>query len=236
MVSPLQRQRDAILARNAGGAPQPASVNTDSLHLHLAEFEQDKSALKSFAQIAEKVNYKRDVLIPKYRPLAEQYIESGECYQNPVFTDMVIWLFDTDELDTAISWCLTAIERGLPSPERFNRNWPTICADFVLEWSENQFDNGQSVEPYFSQIFERIDDAWNVPEKLAAKWYKLAGYMLIANDDGEPQPSHIGNLEQLQRAESLLLKAHEKHNKIGVKTQIDRIRMRMNALTDGTNL
>jgi len=237
MVSPLRRQRDRILQKQQSvSVAEQVIVSSDSLHLQLIEFENDKKVLKNFVQIAEKINHKRDVLIPKYRPVVEKYLEEGKGYQNPIFTDMVIWLFDVDELDVAIDWCLKAIEFDLPTPENFKRQWPTFCADMVLEWAERQQENGQSVEPYFSQVFELIDGPWVLPEKLEAKWYKFAGYRLLLNENGEPQPSQIGDQEQLHEAEKLLLTAHEKNPKVGVKTQIERIRMRMNALTEGTNL
>ncbi|QKU57319.1 phage terminase small subunit [Vibrio cholerae] len=143
MSSPLRKQRDQILAKTttpAAAAHAAAAESLDSLHLRLVEFEQDKQVLKGFVQISEKVNHKRDVLIPKYKPLAEKYLAAGESYQNPIFTDLIVWLFD------------------------------------------------------------------------------------------------IGDLERLQKAKALLITAHEKHDKIGVKTKINQIDMRINAINEGKNL
>ncbi|EPH6376539.1 terminase endonuclease subunit [Vibrio alginolyticus] len=236
MVSPLARQRKKLIEQQANqSAPEAVSgADTDSLHLQLIEFEQEKLKLKGFVQIAEKVNYKSDVLIPKYKPMAEKYLQAGESYQNPIFTDLIVWLFDTGELDTAIEWLFKAIELDLPTPENFKRSsWAIVCADFVLEWAETQLANGHSVEPYFSQVFKKIDQEWKLPEQLEAKWYKFAGYGLLLNEKGEPQPSQLGNVEKLEKAKAFLLKAHEKHNKIGVKTKIDQIDMRIRAIQEG---
>ncbi|QXO19219.1 phage terminase small subunit [Vibrio ostreae] len=234
MVSPLQRQRMKLLAQPSKAAAAITAANTDSLHLQLIEFEQDKLTLKGMVQIAEKVNHKRDVLIPKYKPMAETYLEAGESYQNPIFTDLIVWLFDTGELGTAIEWLFKAIELDLPTPENFKRSsWAVVCADFVLQWAETQMANGQSVEPYFSQVFEKIDQEWKLPEQLEAKWYKFAGYGLLLNEKGEPQPSQLGNIERLEKAKALLITAHDKHNKIGVKTKIDQIDMRIRAIQEG---
>lgn len=239
MASPLKKQREQILATAV--AVREANVATaatlDSLHLRLVEFEQDKLALKGFVQIAEKVNHKREVLIPKYKPVVEAYLDAGENYQNPIFTDLIIWLFDVGQVDTAVEWLFKAIELGLPTPENFKRSsWAVVCGDFVLEWAEAQLANGQSVEPYFSTVFEKIHKEWKLPEKLEAKWYKFAGYAMLLNDKGEPQPSQVGDIEHLEKAKALLLMAHEKYNKIGVKTKIDQIDMRLNALREGKNL
>ncbi|YP_009948781.1 terminase small subunit [Vibrio phage PV94] len=239
MVSPLKKQREQILATvvAAREATVATAATLDSLHLRLVEFEQDKLALKGLVQIAERVNHKREVLIPKYKPVVEAYLEAGENYQNPIFTDLIIWLFDVGQVDTAVEWLFKAIELGLPTPENFKRSsWAVVCGDFVLEWAEAQLANGQSVEPYFSTVFEKIDKEWKLPEKLEAKWYKFAGYGMLLNDKGAPQPSQVGDIERLEKAKALLLIAHEKYNKIGVKTKIDQIDMRLNALREGKNL
>lgn len=237
MASPLKRQREQILSKvstQAGAVVAASAATLDSLHLRLIEFEQDKLKLKDLVQIAEKVNLKRDVLIPKYMPAAQAYLEAGENYQNPIFTDLIVWLFDVGDLDTAVDWLFKAIELDLPTPENFKRSsWAIVCADFVLEWAETQLTHGRSVEPYFSQVFEKIDKEWKLPEQLEAKWYKFAGYGLLLNESGDPQPSQVGNVERLEQAKALLLKAHDKHSKIGVKTKIDQIDMRIRAIQEG---
>ncbi|EIR1598721.1 terminase endonuclease subunit [Vibrio cholerae] len=236
-LSPAARHKLAVLATPAAAAHAAAAESLDSLHLRLVEFEQDKQVLKGFVQISEKVNHKRDVLIPKYKPLAEKYLAAGESYQNPIFTDLIVWLFDIGDLETAVEWLFKAIELNLPTPENFKRSsWAIVCADFVLEWAERQLPNGHSIEPYFSRVFEKIDKEWKLPEKLEAKWYKFAGYGLLMNEKGEPKPSSIGDLERLQKAKALLLIAHEKHDKIMVKTKINQIDMRINAINEGKNL
>lgn len=97
-LSPAARHKLAVLATPAAAAHAAAAESLDSLHLRLVEFEQDKQVLKGFVQISEKVNHKRDVLIPKYKPLAEKYLAAGESYQNPIlqissfgYSTSVIW-------------------------------------------------------------------------------------------------------------------------------------------------
>ncbi|EEX94366.1 putative terminase, endonuclease subunit [Vibrio orientalis CIP 102891 = ATCC 33934] len=248
MVSPLRKQRDAILLRvkrndataNAAAsievANQALSASADSLHIKLVEFEQDKLALKEFTQIAQKVNHKREVLIPKYKPMVEAYLEAGEAYQNPIFTDLIVWMFDAEELDTAIDWCIQAIEKGLPTPENFKRPWPEVCADFVLEWAEKTFPTGNSIQPYFNQVLNKIESDWAVNEKLHAKWLKFAGYALLTNEKGQVKPSDVGDLEKLESALAFMTKAHELHNKVGVTTKIKEVQSRINAIQEGKNL
>lgn len=237
MVSPIARKRAALLAARAASLGTSVAVTAatiDSLHIRLVEFEQDKRQLKELVQIAEKVNHKRSVLIPKYKPVAQAYLEAGENYQNPIFTDLIIWLFDIGDLETAVSWLFKAIELDLPTPENFKTNsWAVVCARFVLIWAEEQQAKGQSIEPYFSQVLAKIESEWKLPEKQAADWYKFAGYGLLLNESGDPQPSQVGDIERLEKAKALLLKAHELNSKVGVKTKIGQIDMRVRAIQDG---
>ncbi|MGD8230734.1 phage terminase small subunit [Vibrio sp. TRT 1302] len=249
MVSPLKKQRDAILLRvkrNDATASGTASTEAgsyallaskDSLHIKLVEFEQDKLVLKEFASIDKKVEHKRNVLIPKYKPMVEAYLEAGEAYQNPIFTDLIVWLFDAEDLDTAISWCIQAIEQGLPTPENLKCNWPTFAVRSVLEWSEAQARNGNSFEPYYGRINEQLlEDEWDVPNQLHAQWLKFAAYALLTDDDRKVKPSSIGNVEHLERALALMEQAEDKHNKIGVATKVKEVKSRLKAIQEGTNL
>jgi hypothetical protein len=158
MASPLAKLRQEALAKQQKqSAPEKQFVaNPNSLHLLLAELESDLKVLKTFNRKDEKVNHKREILVPKYREAIEAYLAGDEQFDNPLFTQMVIWLFDIEDLETAIKWCDIAIERGLDTPERFKRDFATFCADEVLAWSERMADKGQSIEPYFSQVFELL--------------------------------------------------------------------------------
>ncbi|MCG9552682.1 phage terminase small subunit [Vibrio sp. Isolate32] len=238
MVSSLARQRKQILEKQANqSAPETVSVaDTNSLHIKLIDFEEDRKHLRSFNAIADRVEHKRNVLVPKYKPYVQSYLESGEQFENPIFTNLVIWLFDIKELDTAIEWCMTAIERDLPTPENFRRDWPTFCADEVLAWAENESERGNSIEPYFSQVFEKVEKGWRLHEKVHAKWFKFAGLYLIRNEKGQPQATAIGNLETLEKALALLQHAQDKHQKVGVGTQIKKIEQRIRAIQEGKNL
>ena len=238
MVSSLARQRKQILEKQANqSAPETVSVaDTNSLHIKLIDFEEDRKHLRSFNAIADRVEHKRNVLVPKYKPYVQSYLESGEQFENPIFTNLVIWLFDIKELDTAIEWCMTAIERDLPTPENFRRDWPTFCADEVLAWAENESERGNSIEPYFSQVFEKVEKGWRLHEKVHAKWFKFAGLYLIRNEEGQPQATAIGNLETLEKALALLQHAQDKHQKVGVGTQIKKIEQRIRAIQEGKNL
>ncbi len=228
------------LAKKAAKEQQTFDVgsvaDSNSLHIKLIGFEEDRKHLRSFNAIADRVEHKRTVLVPKYKPYVEKYLESGERYDNPIFTNLVIWLFDIQEMDTAIEWCFKAMELDLPTPDNFRRDWPTFCADEVLAWAEKQSERGHSIEPYFSQVFEKIEKDWRLHEKVHAKYYRFAGLFLIRNEEGKPLASSVGNVDTLEKSKALLQQAHDKNSKIGVGTHIDKIEQRIRAIKDCKNL
>ncbi|MEH0666449.1 terminase [Vibrio scophthalmi] len=238
MVSPLARQRKQMLEKQANQSASEliSGADTESLHIKLIDFEEDRKYLKQLNAIEDKVKHKREVLVPKYKPYVEAYLAKGEVFENPIFTNMVIWLFDVNDMETAIDWCLKAIELDLPTPDNFRRDWPTVCADAVLEWAEKESGRGHSIEPYFSKVFEKVEKEWRLHEEVHAKWYRFAGLYLIRNEEGQPQPTAIGCLETLEKALVLLQHAHDKYDKVGVKTKIGQIEQRIRAIKDNKNL
>nr|PMH59647.1 terminase [Enterovibrio norvegicus] len=238
MVSPLKRQRAALLAGVAlSASPSAHSASSLSLTLPLMELDADKATLKSFNAIADKVEHKRTVLIPKYRAMADAFLTSDDTFDNPIFTHVVLWLFDVGEINTFIEWCFVAIDKSLPSPSHIKRDWPTFCADSIFDWAHAHAERGENIEPYFSAVFDKVKGDWRLHEKVAAKWYKLAGLQLLRDDEGKPNVTAVGDVEALKEALSLLTQAHELYDKIGVTDLIkNRIPARINALTDGTNL
>lgn len=234
MASPLAKKRKAILAkqRRSDSAPGNTDDGTKSLHLLLLELDADLKTLKGFNRIEDKVQHKRDVLIPKFKPYVEAYLASGEQYENPLFAQLVIWLFDIDDLETAIDWCQQAIDRELNTPERMKRDFATFCADEVLAWSEKMAEHGHSVEPYFSQVFSKVREDWRINEKLTAKWFKFAGLHLLRDEDGKPRPTSVGDIPTLEKALALLQQANDQYANVGVSSVIDKTKARIRAIKE----
>ncbi|MDX1300906.1 phage terminase small subunit [Photobacterium sp.] len=234
MASPLAKQRQAMLAKqqNRPSLVSSSSEEPKSLHLLLHELDSDLKVLKTFNRIEDKVKHKREQLIPKFKPYIEEYLASGEQYDNPLFAQMVIWLFDVEDLETAIEWCQKAIDRELDTPERFKRDFATFCADEVLAWSERMAAQGHSVEPYFSQVFFKVREEWRINEKLTAKWFKFAGLHLLRDSDGQPRPTAVGDLQILESAVALLGEANAQYPKVGVSSMIEKTHARIRAIKE----
>ncbi len=81
-LSPAQRhsQRKEMQLKQA----QLEEVNTTaSLHLQLQEIATDVESLHGM-QMADRVELKRNKLLPKWLPTVESYLELGKAYANPV--------------------------------------------------------------------------------------------------------------------------------------------------------
>lgn len=234
MASPLAKQRQAILAKQHRSTSSPRTTGDDkkSLHLLLLELDADLKTLKAFNRIEDKVQHKRDVLIPKFKPYVETYLASGEQYQNPLFSQLIIWLFDINDLDTAIDWCQQAIDREIDTPECMKRDFATFCADEVLAWAEKMAAQGHSVEPYFSQVFTKVRDEWRINEKVTAKWFKFAGLYLLRDESGSPRATAVGDIETLEKALALLQEANNQYSNVGVGSVIDKVLARIRAINE----
>ena len=237
MASPIKKQRNALLKKKNNISTQSTAVfgkQPQSLHLLLNEMDNDLKRLKKLTRTDDKITLKRDELIPKYRPSVDAYLQGEDLFENPLFSHMVVWMFDVDALETAINWCDIAIEKEFDTP--FKRDFATFCADQVLAWSERMSAQGHDIEPYFSQVFNKVKNEWRITEQLTAKYFKFAGLFLLRDENGKPLASSVGDIETLESALSLLQAAETQYQKVGVTTHIDKIQQRIRAIQDGINL
>ncbi|WP_422527650.1 phage terminase small subunit [Serratia fonticola] len=230
-MSPCQRYRARVRAEKALKNGEALNDSPVSLHVQLRELERDVQHLRSLEIIADRIDMKRDDLLPKWLPVAEQYLSGGKVFANPVFSYCVIWLFDVGSFDQALDWADIAIEQGQPTPENFKTSMAAFVADTVLAWAENQSALGHSIEPYFGRTFTNLREKWRLHEEIKAKWFKFAGLHLLRDDKGTPRATAVDDVEVLQQADSLLAQAHAFNKKSGVKNYRDRIASRIRSLT-----
>ncbi|MBB1333872.1 hypothetical protein H5184_11605 [Pseudoalteromonas sp. SR41-6] len=198
------------------------------------ELEDDLKRLKKLVTRADKITHKRDVLLPKWLPIVEDYLtkEGKQNEDNPIFAYCTIWLFDVGNLSRGIEFGLRAIEFNQPMASSIRRKWPGFIADTVFDWASAQAEKGNSIEPYFGQVFSNVANHWKLPEQVTAKYYKFAGLALLRSKNGDVSPSHVGDVQRLQQADGYLAKAAELHPKVQVKTVRNKIAMRLRAIAE----
>ncbi|EJN2865047.1 terminase [Salmonella enterica subsp. enterica serovar Yaba] len=232
-LTPFQRHVESIRARQVmtgEAAPRAVGLDDSSLYVQLLQLRQDVGTLRDLHSNAERFQMKRDVMLPRWLPWAEKYLEAGDIYQNPVFVWCIVWLMDIRKFEQALNWADIAIEQGQESPEGFRNNLPGTVADEVLDWSEIEFEAGRSIEPFFSQTFKNVTERWKLNEQLTAKYYKLAGFLILRGSDGRVNPANLDDPAALQRADQYLESAGVLYKNAGVKSLRDRIAARLRKL------
>ncbi|EFU6568956.1 terminase [Salmonella enterica] len=202
-----------------------------SMHIKLAALDIDVKKLRGLTRIADRINMKRDELLPRWEPIAREYVESGKAYPNPILVYCIIWLIDARRFDTALAWADLAIEQGQEMPPNIKSRMPAFIASSIYDWAEMEAECGRTVEPYFQQVFDRVVHHWRINERIASKYYRFAALWLLRDNDGKPRASSISDVALLEKADGLLAKASELHPKIQVKTMRERIAARIRALT-----
>ncbi|ADX32384.1 terminase [Cronobacter sakazakii] len=229
-LSPAQRHSQRI-AMEQQLLRREAVERAESLHLQIQALNNDVAHVRNLPTIADREAYKRDVLLPKWVPTVESYLSGGQVYANPVFAWCVVWLFDAGDFEKALAWADIAIEQQQPTPENIRSHFPAFVADTVLNWAEATAAAGESVEPYFSQTFEKVTQCWRLHEQITAKWFKFAGLMMLRDDEGQPRATALDDVETLEKADALLASAEKLYKRVGVGTMRAQIGARIRSLT-----
>ncbi|EOC1097147.1 terminase [Cronobacter sakazakii] len=229
-LSPAQRHSQRI-AMEQQLLRREAVERAESLHLQIQALNNDVAHVRNLPTIADREAYKRDVLLPRWMPTVESYLAGGKVYPNLVFSWCVVWLFDAGDFEKALAWADIAIEQQQPTPENIRSHFPAFVADTVLSWAEATAAAGESVEPYFSQTFEKVTQCWRLHEQITAKWFKFAGLMLLRDDEGQPRATALDDVETLEKADALLASAEKLYKRVGVGTMRAQIGARIRSLT-----
>lgn len=231
VMSPCQRHRARIKAAQALDNREALTASPVSFHLQKLELEADIERLRSLPMTADRIDMKRDELLPRWLPTVEAYLAGEKRYMNPALVYCVIWLFDTGEMERALDWADIAISEGQAMPENFKSTMPAFVADTVLAWATDEATAGHSIEPYFSRTFNNIRDKWRLHEDINAKWFKFAGLYLLRDENGAPRATAVEDVDVLEQADALLAQAEKYNKNAGVKTMRTKIAARINGLT-----
>lgn len=231
-MTPCQRHRARVKTVQALDKREALTASPVSFHLQMLELKRDVERLRSLPRTEDRVEMKRDALLPRWMPIVEAYLAGDTRFANPALVYCVIWLFDTGEMGQALDWADVAITEQQATPENFKSTLPAFVADTVLEWATNEAAAGRSIEPYFSRTFENIREKWRLHEDINAKWYKFAGLYILRDNNGQPRATAVDDVSTLEQADALLAQAAAYNKNAGVKTMRDKIRARIASLTE----
>lgn len=183
----------------------------------------DVARIKTKPAIEDKQALKRD-LLPNYLPFVQAYVADGHNYPNDVAVQVVVWLFDVNDIDNALKIGMHLVATGNNDlPPKFARNLLTFIADEVYEWANAQFKAEHLASPYLDDLVGYIDN-----DKVAEEWdlhplvlsknmamlakhkereSKLAECVALCERAEEVNPTGAGVKTMKERAQKLLDKA-----------------------------
>lgn len=164
----------------------------EQFQLQVNALEQDLKKLAGLAP-GEKDKLREKKLIPKYLPIAENYLASGDSYRNPILVEVIIMLMDLGRIPEGLELAFPALEQKQPMPPRFKKvNLPTFVCDNVLVWANGQLARKDDVEPWFSETFDTLlEDNWKIPREVVAKFHKTAGDIELKQNKLEEALEHF---------------------------------------------
>lgn len=172
----INEQQEKLAESYESESIRQTAEDYEQFQLLVNALEQDMKQLSGLAP-GDKNRIREEKLIPKYLPIATNYLESGESYRNPLLVEVIIMLLDVGLIPEALPLVFPALEQKQPMPQRFKKvNLPTFVCDNVLNWASAQLARGKTIEPDFSEVFETLlADNWKVPREVVAKFHKLCG-------------------------------------------------------------
>ena len=135
-----------------------------------AAMQVDIARLKAEKKLEDKIRIKSE-LLPGYMPFVMDYVEQGHDYPCDVAVQVMIWLFDTGEIESALTLGLHLIAIGNQIlPPHFNRDIPTFMADAIYDWSNEQLKNEQTASPYLDLFIKvQVKSGWDLHPAVESK-------------------------------------------------------------------
>lgn len=218
MVSPFQlhqarlKKQGDVNRLEAMRAPGKTTVANglmaikQKLSVYEPALEEAQKRLKELSP-AQKVELKTRELIPDFKPLVDEILQSGHPIQTPVAGWVLIWMMDCAQFDDALPLAkeLLAIGQELP----VKRDIPTFMADAFKEWAAAEINADNSINPYITDFLALVetDEAWTIHDKSRAELYKLLGFQAYKKADW-------------QNAVEFYTKAQDLDEAVGVKTKL----------------
>jgi tetratricopeptide (TPR) repeat protein len=174
-----------------------------------ASLDGDLVTLKGLKTIPKKLAYKAHV-IPNYLGYLETFVAEEHEHPNGILSQVIVWLFDTQQFELAQKYADVALAQGQKLPARFKTpNFETFICDELCVYANNQLKNKQPA-PALQYAIDGINNEWDVNKVLTGKIFVVAGKLAHAAGD-------------LETAVDYFTKALEINDRAGVKKLRDEL-------------
>ncbi|WP_275286939.1 phage terminase small subunit [Halomonas elongata] len=225
MTSPARRHYQRVTAAMAAGGASPGqSQSGEQYELHAAALYEARRTLKGIKSTERKIDKKRE-LLPEFDAYVAGVLEAGTGAQDDVVVTVMLWRLDIGDLAGALAIAEYALRHGLDTPDRFERDTPSIVAEQLAEEAMRQLekphddtDEGRAhaandaaeLAMHLARA-EALTREADMHDPIRAKLHKALGYAERARGGHAAEA-----LEHLQRALEL-------NDRAGVKKDIERL-------------
>lgn len=225
MQSPARKHFARVSAAQAAGNADPNRLqNGEQYELHAAALWEARRTLKGIKSTEAKVRKKTE-LLPEFESYVAGVLESGNGAQDDVLVTVMLWRLDVGDLAGALAIAEYALRHGLDTPDRFERDTPSIVAEQLAEEAMRQLekphddtDEGRTavanaaaeLAMHLARAEALTQDA-DMHDPIRAKLHKALGYAERARGGHA-----VEALQHLQRALEL-------NDRAGVKKDIEKL-------------
>jgi hypothetical protein len=135
-----------------------------------AAMETDIARIKTYKTVEEKLTCKAE-LLPAYLPFVNDYMKNGHDYPNSVAVQVMIWLFDTAQIEPGLTLGLYLAKVGQQNlPKQFDRDLITFICDEVYDWAKFALADDNSASPYLDTLVATsIEQKWDLHPAVMSK-------------------------------------------------------------------
>ncbi|MEQ4541131.1 MAG: phage terminase small subunit [Billgrantia sp.] len=222
MTSPARRHYQRVTAAKAAGDAQPGRPQGGQQYeLFAAALWEARQTLKGIKSVEAKIAAKRE-LLPQFGPYVQGVLEGGTGAQDDVLVTIMLWRLDVGDIAGALAIAEYAVKHGLDTPDRFERDTPSLVAEQVAEEALKQLQNakgeGDEVDHEAAAHLvmhlvqaEALTREADMHDQVRAKLHKALGYAY--RDKGN----------SIDEALTHLRRALELNDKAGVKKDIEQL-------------
>ena len=135
----------------ADGDDETVTQDFDRHGLVQTNFRDDVKHLKKLEGIDEKIEFKRDSLVPRYIETALAMVANDDLSNQNLLFNMAMWCLDIADIDNATTLVLFLLAKEVETPIWFKTDAATFFAGEFVEWISPKTKKGESAEPYISQ-------------------------------------------------------------------------------------
>ncbi len=167
-----------------------------------AQLGVDLKRLKDLSEIKDKLVLKDKELLNKYLPVVKGYIASKATYKNPILVRCALWAIDVGNLELGLTLSDAAIASKQLVPIGFKRDLPTLLAEEITTWAEQQLEAGESGSPFIDAVCARLlDNRWPTTNELVrGKAFRIAGLLAEKNADERQALAYYEQAQQENEA------------------------------------